>query len=93
MLVLIKSSPDTADGAIGMNLARDGGSDLVLLQNGVYFAQKDRLGAFPGEIYVLDEDKRLRGMRDDEMDSRAKMIDYDKLIDIITEGDKVVGIF
>jgi len=93
MIVMIKSAPDTTDGALGLNLATQSGADLVLMQNGVYFAQKERLGNFAGAVYVLDDDKRLRGLRDSEMDSRAKIIDYDKLTDIITGGRKVTGMF
>jgi len=36
---------------------------------------------------------RLRGIKDAELDARARTIDYDKLTDIITGGDKVVGLF
>jgi sulfur relay protein TusB/DsrH len=93
MLVMIKSAPDTTDGALGLTLAKEGGADLVLLQNGVYFAQKERLGTFTGNVYVLGDDKRLRGLKDSEVDERAKTIDYDKLTDIITGGEKVVGMF
>lgn len=93
MLVMIKSAPDTTDGAIGLTLAKEGGADLVLLQNGVYFAQKERMGTFSGAVYVLDDDKRLRGLKDSEMDERVKTIDYDKLTDIITGGEKVAGMF
>ncbi len=90
---MIKSAPDTTDGALGLTLASEGGADLVLLQNGVYFAQKERLGTFTGTVYVLDDDKRLRGLKDSEMDARTKTIDYEKLTDIITGGNKVVGMF
>ena len=93
MIVMIKSAPDTTDGAIGLTLANEGGADLVLLQNGVYFAQKDRLGVFPGAVYVLDDDKRLRGLKDSEMDARARTIGYDQLTDILTRGENVVGMF
>ena len=93
MLVMIKSAPDTTDGAIGLSLAREGGADLVLLQNGVHFAQKDRLGTLPGTVYVLDDDKRLRGLKDSELDARVKTINYDKLTDLITGGEQVVGMF
>jgi sulfur relay protein TusB/DsrH len=93
MLVMIKSAPDTTDGALGLTLAKEGGADIVLLQNGVYFAQKERLGTFMGAVYVLDDDKRLRGLKDSEMDARATIIDYDRMTDIITGGKKVVGMF
>jgi len=93
MFVMIKSAPDTTDGALGLTLAKESGADLILLQNGVYFAQKDRLGTVPGAVYVLDDDKRLRGLKDSEMNDRVKTIDYDKLTDVITGGEKVVGMF
>ena len=93
MLVMIKSAPDTTDAALGLTLAKESGADLVLLQNGVYFAQKERLGTVPGAVYILDDDKRLRGLKDSEMDDRVKIIDYDKLTDIMTGGEKVAGMF
>lgn len=93
MLVLIKSAPDTADGARGMTLAKESGADLVLLQNGVYFAREDLLAGIPGGVYVLDDDKKLRGLTDSEMDERVKLIDYDKLTDIMITAEKVAGVF
>jgi sulfur relay protein TusB/DsrH len=93
MVVIIKSAPDTNDGALGLTLAKDGRADLILLQNGVFFAQKERLGSFPGAVYVLDDDKKLRGLQDSELDERVKVIEYDKLTDIITSGEKVTGMF
>jgi len=64
-----------------------------LLQNGVYFSQKDRLGPLSGTVYVLNDDKRLRGLKDPELDERVKTSDYDKLTDHITGGEQVVGMF
>jgi sulfur relay protein TusB/DsrH len=93
MLVMIKSAPDTTDGAVGLTIAKESGSDLVLLQNGVYFAQKERLAAVSGAVYVLDDDKRLRGLKDAEMDERVKVINYDTLTDLITSGERVTGMF
>jgi len=93
MVVIIKSAPDTNDGALGLTLAKEGRADLILLQNGVYFAQKERLGSFPGAVFVLDDDKKLRGLKDSELDDRVKVIDYDNMTDIITSGDTVTGMF
>jgi len=93
MLVIIKSAPDTNDGALGLTLAKEGRADLILLQNGVLFAQKERLGSFSGAVYVLDDDKKLRGLKDTELDERVKVIGYDKMTDIITSGEKVTGMF
>ena len=93
MIVMIKSAPDTNDGGLGLNLAMHSGADLVLMQNGIYFAQKDRLKDFLGSLYIMEDDKRLRGFKDSELDTRAKVINYDQLTDIITAGRKVVGMF
>jgi sulfur relay protein TusB/DsrH len=93
MIVMVKSAPDTADGMRGVALAKDGKADLVLLQNGVIFAQKNRIDDFPGKVYVMDDDRRLRGMNDSEIDERVKAIDYDQLTDLIMGSDKVVGMF
>jgi sulfur transfer complex TusBCD TusB component (DsrH family) len=79
MVVMIKSAPDTTDGVLGLTLAKEGGADIVLLQNGVY--------------YVLGDDKRLRGLTDAEIDSRVKTIDYDQLTDLITGDGRVAGMF
>jgi sulfur relay protein TusB/DsrH len=93
MVVIIKSAPDANDGALGLTLAKEGRADLILLQDGVLFAQKERLGSFPGAVYVLDDDKKLRGLKDAELDERVKIIDYDKMTDIITNSEKVAGMF
>ncbi len=93
MIVMIKSAPDTPDGTRGLTLAKDGGADIVLLQNGVTFIHQDSLGPFSGTVYVLDDDRKLRGLKDPPADPRMKTIDYDMLTDIITGDRKVVGMF
>ncbi len=93
MIVIVKSSPETTDGMRGMKLARDMAADVVLLQNGVYFAQSERLGGFCGTAYVLDEDVRLRGLRDDEIEKDIRRLDYGELIDLMAKEEKVVGMF
>lgn len=93
MLVIIKSSPDTPEGKRGFKLARDMASDMVLLQNGVYFAQKERFEGFCGKVYILEEDMRLRGLKDDEIIKDTEKIDYDRLVDLMVDEDKVLGMF
>jgi sulfur relay protein TusB/DsrH len=93
VLAMIKSGPDTAEGAIGLALARENKADLVLLQDGVYFARSGALGELAGTVYVLEEDQRLRGLKAAELDARARPIGYDALTDLITRGDRVVGMF
>jgi sulfur relay protein TusB/DsrH len=93
MLVMVKSAPDTADGKRGIKLARDMAADVVLLQDGVYFAQVERLEGFCGTAYVLDADARLRGLKDSEIEKGITKLNYGSLIDIMAEADKVVGMF
>lgn len=93
MLLIIKSSPDTPDGKRGIKLARDTASDVCLMQSAVYFAQKDRLEGFCGKVYILDEDAKLRGLRDEEIEKDIRKIDYDKFVELMAGEDKVVGIF
>ena len=93
MLVLVKSSPDTPDGKRGLKFARDMAADLVLLQNGVWFGQKERLEGFCGAAYILGEDLRLRGLRDEEIEKGLLKIDYDGLVDLMAKADKIVGMF
>lgn len=93
MLVIIRSGPDTQDGKRALKLARDMAADVCLTQNAVYFAQKERLEGFCGTVHILDEDLRLRGLCDDEIEKDIRKISYDSLIDLMAKEEKVVGIF
>ncbi|NJD56649.1 MAG: hypothetical protein FIA94_09635 [Nitrospirae bacterium] len=93
MLVIIRSAPDTPEGKRGVKLARAMSADIVLLQNGVYFIEGQALEdlGFAGPAYVLEDDKRLRGLTADGMN--IKSISYDSLVDFMAESDKVIGMF
>lgn len=93
MIVIVKSAPDTPDGQRGLKLARDMAADLLLLQSSVYFAQRQRLEDFPGRVYVLEEDLRLRGLSDSQIGKGIKIIDYDTAVDLMAESEKIVGMF
>jgi len=93
MLVIVKSSPDSTDGKRGIKLAGDTAADAVLLQNGVYFAQDERLEGFCGTAYVLEEDMRLRGLKDSEIKKGIRKLTYPDLVDLMAKEDKVVGMF
>ena len=43
--------------------------------------------------YVLEDDKRLRGLKGTDETMNTKNIDYDGLIDLIVKNDKVIGMF
>lgn len=93
MLVLLRNSPDTTEGRRGVKLARDMAADLVLLQNAVYFAQRERLEGFCGVIYLLEEDSRLRGLKNEEIEKDIRKIDYDRLIDMLADEENIIGMF
>lgn len=95
MLVIIKSAPDTPEGKRGVRLACDMYADIVLLQNGVYFIQKDKLEdlGFVRSAYVLEDDRRLRGLKANSANKNIKGINYDSLVDLMAESDKVIGMF
>lgn len=93
MIVMIKSSPDTPEAKRGMTLAGDLAVDLVLIQNAVYLARPGRVGGIRGAVYALDEDLRMRGLGPDADIGAVKRIDYDMLVDLITDADRVLGAF
>ncbi|MCL5063111.1 MAG: DsrH/TusB family sulfur metabolism protein [Nitrospiraceae bacterium] len=93
MLVIIKSSPDTQEGKRGVKLARDMAADICLIQNAVYFAQKERLEGFCGTAFILDEDARLRGLGLEEIGKGIREINYEGLVDLMVNESKVVGMF
>lgn len=93
MLVIIKSAPDTPEGRRGIKLARDMAADICLIQNAVYFAQKERLEGFCGTAYLLEEDSRLRGLKNEDIGKGIRRLDYDSLVDLMVNEDKVLGMF
>ncbi len=95
MLVIVRSAPDTVDGQRGVKLARSMSASLVLTQNGVYFMQGHALEdlGFVGSVYVLEDDKRLRGIKADGTNKKIQDIGYDGFVDLMTDADKVVGMF
>ena len=93
MLVVVKSSPDTSEGKRGVEIAKDLKADLVLIQNGVYFVGERGMEDFPGKVYALDGDLRLRGVRTDTQDALVRPLEYHAFVDLMVRADKVIGIF
>jgi sulfur relay protein TusB/DsrH len=95
MIVIIKSAPDTPEGQRGVRIARDTSADIVLLQNAVYFLQGRRLEGmgFHRAAYVLEDDRRLRGLKPADADKNIRDIGYDGLVDLMADSDKVLGMF
>lgn len=90
MLIILKNGPDTTEGRRGIKLARDMAADVVLIQNAVYFAEKDRLEGFCGTAYALQEDLSLRGIT--ETEKAIKIISYDELAELLSK-EKTAGAF
>lgn len=93
MLVIIKSAPDTPEGKRGIKLARDMAADLFLIQNGVYFAQEERLEGFCGTAYALEDDLKLRAIKGAGIGKSIKEVGYDSFVELMDDEDKVVGMF
>lgn len=93
MIVIVKSGPDTADGKRGVKLARDMAADLFLIQNGVYFAQEERLEGFCGTAYVLEDDLKLRGIKGAGIEKDIRETGYDSFAGLMADENKVVGMF
>ena len=93
MIVIVKSGPDTADGKRGVKLARDMAADLFLIQNGVYFAQEERLEGFCGTAYALEDDLKLRGIKGAGIEKGIRETGYDSFIGLMADENKVVGMF
>lgn len=87
MLFLIASAPDTQEFKTAFRMAKDVNADICLLQNAVYAVRNSN----DKNLYVLSDDMELRGIHEDEIS--GKLIDYGKLVDLMTNSDKVVGIF
>jgi sulfur relay protein TusB/DsrH len=91
MLVIIRSAHDTAEAKRAVKLARDMAADILLLQDAVYLAGKERLDGFCGTAYALHEDLLLRGVSD--LEKGIKTVGYDEAVDLMADEDKVVGMF
>jgi sulfur relay protein TusB/DsrH len=87
MLFLIASAPDTQEFKTAFRMAKDVNADICLLQNAIYAAMK----LDNNNLYVLIDDMGLRGLNPDEISGEP--IDYNQLVDLMTNSDKVVGLF
>jgi sulfur relay protein TusB/DsrH len=87
VLFLIASAQDTQEFKTAFRMAKEVNADICLLQNSVYAARNPD----DNNMYVLSDDMTLRGINENEISGRP--IDYGELVDLMTNSDKVVGIF
>ncbi|GAB4387785.1 MAG: hypothetical protein Kow0025_03320 [Thermodesulfovibrionales bacterium] len=90
MLVVIKSAPHTDEARRGVRLAKDLAADILLLQDAVYMAEKERLEGFCGTAYALASDAALRGV---EVEKEIRAVGYGEAVDLMAGEDKVLGFF
>jgi sulfur relay protein TusB/DsrH len=87
MLFLISSAPDTKEFKTAYKMAKDINAEICLLQNAVYASRNSD----DNGLYLLRDDMQLRGIN--ENDVSGELIDYSRLVNLMTDADKVVGIF
>lgn len=87
MLFLISSSPDTKEFQTAFKLAKEMNADICLLQNAVYASRNSG----DSSLYLMRDDMKMRGLSENEISGRP--IDYEQLIDLMAQTDKVAGIF
>lgn len=87
MLFLISSAPDTKEFKTAYKLAKDMNAEICFLQNAVY-ASRD---LYDKNTHVLSDEMQLRGINENEI--TGKIIDYSELVELMTNSDKVVGLF
>ena len=87
MLFLIASAPDTTEFKSAYRTAREINAEIVLVQNAVYAARYSD----NKDVYVLSDDMQLRGISENEIS--GKPVDYGQLVDLMTNSDKVTGMF
>ncbi len=93
MIIIVRSGPDTPEGKRALKLAQSTASDIVLMQSGAYFLNEGALEGFYNAAYVLEDDMKLRGLKGEGSAARLKTINYDGLVDLMAETDKVIGMF
>jgi sulfur relay protein TusB/DsrH len=62
---------------------------IILVANGVYHASMKDNGKASSllektsSLYVLSEDLQTRGIKESDVDSRVKVVNYDSVVDLI----------
>ena len=87
MLFLISSSPDTKNFKTAYKTAKELNADVCLLQSAVYASRN----LDDSSLYVIQDALQLRGIHETEIS--GNIIDYGQLVDLMTDADKVVGLF
>jgi len=87
MLFLISSAPDRIEFKTSYRIAKEMNADICLLQDAVYASRE----LADDNFYVIIDDMKLRGIKEEEI--KGKPIDYDQLVDMMVDAEKVVGLF
>ena len=71
--------------------ALEKGDALVLIEDGVYLTQRNKIAKKSVTLFSLQHDLHLRGLS--PMQSRIKIIDDAEFVDLCTQYDKIVSWF
>ncbi len=87
-LILVKYGPNNPAEQIKLNSATIE-DDVVLIQNGVYWALEDLKTQTKANVFAIKDDFISRGYNESE--SKVPLIDYGKFIELIEKHPKSIG--
>lgn len=67
------------------------GDALLLIEDGVYLTQRNRISKKSAKVYALQHDLHLRGLS--PMQNHIKIINDAEFVDLCTQYDKVISWF
>lgn len=91
MLIIIKSSPETAEAKRGFQTAKDLSANVLLMQNAVYALKQGGLDGVKADVYAMEDDMKLRGIKYPA--SGVKPIDWAGFVDLAAKDEKTLGMF
>ncbi|MGJ8455824.1 sulfurtransferase complex subunit TusB [Pseudothermotoga sp. U03pept] len=87
-LILIKYGPNNPAERIKLYAATDE-DDVVLIQNGVYWALEDFKSHTKASVFAIKDDFLSRGYS--ESDSKVPLIDYGRFVELVEKHPKSIG--
>lgn len=92
-LVVVISPPGSAKGEHGVRLAKELAADIVLTGEAAGYALKGRLEGFCGTVYVIEEEGKPPGLKDEDMEKGVKRLSGGEFGEMLERGARVAGVF